>query len=427
MRKLIAARKGSSMLEDNLHRKFNTLLVSALLMVPVAISLFKISFAAYSVPLADFGRYSLYLSISAALVYVFNSGLYEGHLNYFSKIILSKRANRIKWLQARAELVSFYGLAVVLLIASISLAFFPLDESSFILALVFGAHLQAHSNLVTAQARVEQKLLRVGVILTFRAVLSTLIFVGLIIWKNVSIGTAYLAEGMLITICHAVYLAARMHLWNFPDFSRVWLIARLGVWQCYASSVRLGIFALERLAASFLLTPIEMGIYGRILISYQVMVVSGGIVAQILQQKVLYSVLSGSVRKTGVRIFKYQSAIILTVIFLISTVWMLGYFDSITQLFIPIDSGASSWALISILIAGAIMGTSLNDSLALGSSRGRALVIIQLASGVLWCVALLVVSKTMNIWSINLQATMYLSLIVFYFFGSVCYVMLHKQ
>lgn len=400
-------------------------LISALLLLPVAINFLKVSYVAYVVPLEDFGLYTLYLSLSSSLVYVFNSGLYEGHLKYFSTFYLSRRLARIRWLQIHAEIASFWGLFAALLLEAVICMVFHFPETEFLSAMILSAHVQAHSNLVTTHARVENNLVRVGMILTLRSTLSAFLLVGLIAWRRAEIGEAYLMEGLCVTVAHGAYLSSRTRFRLMLRFVKAVAIAQIGFWQCYASSIRNMLFALERFTASFLLSPIEMGVYGRILLVYQVMVVAGGTVSQLFQQKILSYSLSRGVRYIGLIILKYQILAISSAgcfLFCICFLFSIDYFQFSSKF---LGSGVKMWGFVIIVLSGVIVGTSLGDSLALGSSKGLAFVGIQILTGFIWCLTLLAVVALTGNWSIGMQALMLFVMTCFLFLGNALFVLLH--
>lgn len=427
-----------------------------LLLTPLIINFAKISFAAYQLPIADFGRYTLYVGLSSALTYILNSGLYEGHLNYFSILQHSLRSRRISWLQVRAEFVSFILLIFALFITKIGLWLFDPKESIFVLAMVIASHVQAHSNLITAHDRSINNLMRVGVILSCRSILSATLFIGFIVYGEISVGEAYLYENIIISLTFSIYFSLRFRFRNkylcisFSELSRhnllifktvifrktfsctlmsgvfnpLYIIKR-GVWQCYTSSVRSIFFAIERYLASLLLSPQAMGEYGILLLVYQLMITIGGVISQLVQYQILFDALSNGIKAKGIQLLKYQGAIIGVMVITVSVLFFLvpnsfiHLVSSIVGSEIPI-CGASA-----IFLAGLISGTNLIDSLALGSSKGLAFIRIQVLCGLSWIVLFAVSSSILDTWTLNQQAIMLLALIGFFLLGNVRFVKIH--
>lgn len=401
------------------------LVISALLLVPVIVNFAKISVAAYKLPIEDFGRFSLYLGLTSAFVYFFNSGLYEGHLKYFSELQIEKRSHRLVLLQVRAEFVSFTLLMVAIVITLFGLREIDPSESTFILATVFASHVQAHSNLITAHARVMNNLLRVGVILSARSVLSTFLFISLIMRGDIEVAKAYLYENIAITLLYGMYLSSRIKFRHIANVFNATSVIKHGVWQCYASSSRYFFLALERYVASLLLSPVAMGVYGRLMVAFQVMVVGGGVISQFVQQKILINALSRGVRATGIQLLRYQGAIVTIFFVMISVVIFaapdfLMYFATFF-----IGREITIWGCCAIYLAGLISGTSLIDSLALGSSNGFAFLRIQILSGLVWCVFVWICYGVLDAWSLSLQAFSFLALIVLLSVGNMRFILLH--
>lgn len=396
-----------------------------LLLLPLIVNFSKISFAAYKLPLEDFGRYSLYVGLSSALVYFFNSGILEGHLKYFSILQIEKRSRRLSVLQIRAEFVSFSVMMIAITIAQIGLQVIDSSESNFILAMILASHVQAHSNLITAHARVSNNLLRVGAILSGRSILSALLFIVLILCDNINVAKAYLYENITITLLFGVRVTLCIKFRHIVNaFSSVSVIKH-GVWQCYASSLRYFYLAFERLVASQLLSPVAMGEYGRLMLLYQVMVAGSGVISQLVQQKILVNALSRGVRATGIQLLKFQGSIVIVSMVMASTVIFMA--SDFLMHFIPFLFGREImlWGCGAIFFAGLISATSLIDSLALGSSNGFSFLKIQAVSGLIW-LALFGVFYTVNdVWTLNLQAISFLALTVLLIVGNVCFVSLH--
>jgi hypothetical protein len=401
------------------------LTTSALLLVPLIVNFAKISFAAYKLPLPDFGRFSLYVALSSALVYFLNSGLYEGHLKYFSLLQIEKRSRRLCCMQIRAEFVSFTILMIAIIITLIGLQAIESSESNFILAMVFASHVQAHSNLITAHARVSNNLLRVGAILSARSLLSALLFIGLIMRGDIEVANAYLYENIAITLLFSMYLSLRIKFRHMGNAFNQVSVMKHGVWQCYASSLRYFYLALERFAASLLLSPVAMGEYGRLMLVYQVMVVGGGVISQLVQQKILINALSRGVRATGIQLLRYQGVIVSVTIVIASVIFFIA--SDFLMHFAAVFFGRDImlWGCGAIFLAGLISGTSLIDSLALGSSNGFAYLKIQVLSGLVWSSLFWMCYGFLDPWTLNLQAFSFLALTVLLIVGNVRFVSLH--
>lgn len=401
------------------------LATSTLLLIPLIINFAKITFAAYKLPLADFGRFSLYVALSSALVYFFNSGLYEGHLKYFSLLQIQKRSRRLCSLQIRAEFVSFTILMIAIIITLFGLHVIESPESNFILAMVLASHVQAHSNLITAHARVSNNLLRVGGILSTRSLLSTLLFIGLIMRGDIEVANAYLYENIAMTLLFSIYLSLRIKFRHMGYAFNAASVMKHGVWQCYASSLRYFYFALERFAASLLLSPVVMGEYGRLMLVYQVIVAGGGVISQLVQQKILINALSRGVRATGVQLLRYQGFIVSVTMVIASVVIFIASDFLIHFATVFFGRDITLWGCSAIFLAGLISGTSLIDSLALGSSNGFAYLKIQVLSALVWSSLFWMCYGFLDPWTLNLQAISFLALNVLLIVGNVRFVSLH--
>ena len=401
------------------------LLTSVLLLAPLIINFAKISFAAYELPLTDFGRFSLYVGLSSAFVYLLNSGLYEGHLKYFSVLLLEKRSRRLGSLQVRAEFISFGLLMMAIFITLMCLSAIDFPESTFVLATVLASHVQSHSNLITAHARVTNDLLRVGFILSLRSLLSTILFICLITYGEIEVAKAYLYENITMILIFKVYLLFRIRFWHMIKVFNVLSVIKNGAWQCYASSLRSFYLALERFFASLILPPVVMGEYARLMILYQVMVVGGGLISQFLQQKILIDALSRGVKVAGIQLLKYQGAVIslAAVIILFLFVIFSDFFIHYAALLLGPD--VALWGCGVVLLAGLISGTSLIDSLALGSPKGFAFFRIQILSGFLWIALFGMCYVFLNSWSLNYQAFSFLILTLILIFGNIRFVLIH--
>ena len=409
-----------SMLSSN-----RVLATSALLLAPLIINFTKISFAAYKLPLADFGRFSLYVGISSAFAYFLNSGLYEGHLKYFSLLQIEKRSRRLGLLQTRSELVSLLILMMVIIIAAIGLQAIESSESTFVLAMVFAAHVQAHSNLLTAHARVINNLIRVGSILSVRSIVSAIFFIGLIWDGDIVVAKAYLYENIAMSLFFCMFLAFRIKLRHVVNALNAVSVIKQGVWQCYASSLRNFYFALERFFASLLLSPDALGVYGRLMLVYQVMVVGGGVISQFVQQKILINALSRGVKATGIQLLKFQCTIVSVTMVMAFLVSLMSSDLLMHLLTVFMGQDIMLWGCVAIFLAGLISGTSLIDSLALGSSNGAAFLKIQVLSGLLWGALFWMCYGVLYLWTLNLQALFFLVLNILLIVGNIRFVLLH--
>lgn len=404
---------------------YRIIFTSALLLSPIIINFAKISFAAYTLPLTDFGRFSLYVGISTAFAYFFNSGLYEGHLKYFSVLRIEKRSRRLVILQARSEFVSLLLLMTVITITLIGLLAIESSESTFVLAMVFAAHVQAHSNLLTVHARVSNNLMRVGSIIFARSIISAILFIGFILDGGAVVAKAYLYENILISLLFCIFLSFRIKFRHLVNAFKALSVIKQGVWQCYASSLRNFSFALERFFASLILSPDALGVYGRLLLVYQVIVVGGGIISQFVQQKILINALSRGVKGTGIKLLKYQG-IIVSVAIVIAFFSSLALSDFLMQL-LSVFMGKDILLLGcgAIFLAGLISGTSLIDSLALGSSNGVAFLKIQFLCGLIWIALFWMCYGLLHDWTLNLQSFFFLVLNLLLFVGNIRFVFLH--
>ena len=398
---------------------------SSLLLLPITINFAKILYAAYALPIVDFGRYSLYIGLSSALVYLFNSGLYEGHLKYFSILKIGHRSFRLSLLQVKAEIVSFVMLLLAVCISIFILFVFKPLEEIFILAMVISSHVQAHANLLTTHARVNNDLIKVGAILSIRSFLSSFFFIGLISYGGFSVWVSYLLESLALAVLFGFYLISRINFrHNLNLFSSISVI-KYGVWQCYASSIRYIFFATERFVASLLLSPSAMGEYGRLMLFYQVVMVGGGVISQLVQQRILFNALFKGVKSTGILLLKYQSIIVgcaistLIVFFALSP----NTFNNCVK--VIAGPNISVFGAFSIIVSGLIAGTSYIDSLALGSSKGTDLILIQTLGGIIWAIIFFALVGFFTLWSLNLQALMFLILILLLLVGNIRFVLLH--
>lgn len=406
-----------------IHKK--SIFLSAFFLLPSVIVFSKITFAAYYLPLSEFGRLSLYLGISSALVYIFNSGLYEGHLRHFSALQLGGRSRRLSLLQLRAECLSFVGLIIGILLTSAFLFTEITSESAYLMATIFAAHAQSHLNVTTARDRVRNDLLRVAIFHIIRALVPALVFVGLVFFSGADAATAYLCENIALTLILVVYLVIRIRVRCLRNVHQSLGYVKSGIWLCYASSIRQFYFAVERILASLLLSPLAMGEYGRLLLIYQIFIVLGGVISQFLQQRVLIRALSVGVRTTGFLLLKYQGILILVgLVFVLTpfTIFPDYLFNLINVLLGP---NVNFWAFSAILLSGLLAGTSLVDSLALGSSRGIKFLKFQAVGGLIWVTGFFVLSNFFDPWTINLQSIGFLGLILFFALGNIRFISIH--
>ncbi len=350
----------------------------------------------------DFGNYTLTIAYSVWFTYIINSGIYEGLLSRYAKLLTNGK--QLKIAQIDRKICSFW-LVLLVTVSLIILIFAKYTQLYFFSAGLLLSFSSVSFNIFTARLRVTSKILPISLVQLIRLVVSITITYLLLSFTKFGLDVVLFFDALALCMINVLVLMPNCIIkFNYKRLLKIYfVVASRARSLTYVSGLRASCLLLERQTAGILFGDAVFSQYAQLLILFQVTIVALGLIPQLWQQNIVFWTIKNGLKKALV----YQAYFIL-ILFLC---WIMFWFFSYQ---VPFENPFANVMPVIFFIgaAGVVYGGSYIDSIFLALSETKGLLPIYISVICLWIVIMGVTVINVDNWLLKYQAISLLALAI---------------
>ena len=354
----------------------------------------------------EFGNYALAIVYSQLLMYFMSPGADSGMIRVAIKFFVDDPSSFEYEFRKLFSVLLLVSTASSLLLVFIVLIF-GLTDNFFYFFIIITAHSQILINVLSIRWRVLGFFKSMGVIHTLRIFIMSLpLYLAFLFNSPPHVNTILVFEsllGLAFALGIAMYFRTITFDIIFKNFKDFYYLSKIGFTISLGALIKSAVFSMERSIAKLLLVPLDFGLYSTLMIGFQVVFMSGSIVGQPVQRKVLILAEQGKFDLAKKSLLCVHSAIITLTLLALGFAW-----------FLKLTVFETGFAVLSpIMLAGVLVGFAFYDNLVLAAAKGALYIRNLIQNLLVYCIIVGPIMYLFNsTWTLILQGYFLVSLMV---------------
>ena len=353
---------------------------------------------------SEFGNYALAIVYSQFLMYFLSPGADTGMIRRATSFFVDDPSSFEYQFRKIFSILLLVSTASSLILVFIVLIF-GLTDNFFYFFIIITAYSQILINGLSIRWRVLGFFKFLGVIHTLRIFIMSLPLYLAFFFNLPAYGNTILVFESLLGLTFALGIAVYFKTITFDiifkNFEDFYNLSKIGFGTSFGALIKSAVFSMERSIAKLLLVPLDFGLYSTLMIGFQVVFMSGSIVGQPVQRKVLILAEEGKFDLAKKSLLCAHSVIITLTLLVLGFAW-----------FLKLTVFETGFAVLSpIILAGVLVGFAFYDNLVLAAAKGALYIRNLIQNLLVYCIIVgPIVYLFISTWTLILQGYFLVSL-----------------